>query len=176
MIGLQLTRLELTNHGPYGGTHRFEFPEDPVAVLIQPNESGKTTMLESLAIILWGDTNSEGKRDRHWRCGEREPHQGVVEFRRTEDDIVRQVRIQRDFDTHDVIAVELTEDGTQSELFRGKHNPAGRTQDNRLWPDDTLPGLLGAKSVGFSRQKVLVRSDTFPNPRFRAHERWVQSV
>lgn len=141
MNSLRITRLELTNHGPFRGTHRFELPEEPLAVLIGSNESGKTTLLESVPVILWGETDSENGRDRNWSTSASEPHRGTVDFVRVDDGAVRRIRVQRDFETHDLIAWELKEGDSQKELFRGKHNPAGRTQDNRLWPNRHLPRL-----------------------------------
>jgi len=141
MIRLQITRVELTNHGPFRGTHRFDFSDAPVAVLLQPNESGKTTLLEAIPLILWGETAAEVTTQRNWSCGDREAHQGVLEFLRIEDHTVRHMRVRRDFDTHELIALELEGGATRKEIFRGKHNPSGRTQDHRRWPDHVLPKL-----------------------------------
>ncbi len=162
MNSLRITRLELTNHGPFRGTHRFEFPEEPLAVLIGPNESGKTTLLESVPLILWGETDSENGRDRNWSTGASEPHRGTVEFIRVDDGAVRRIRVRRDFETHDLIAWEVKEGDTQEERFRGKHNPAGRTRDNRLWPEQHLPNLW-ARVTWQTFREIAMLTQPIPN-------------
>ena len=137
MIHLAITAVELSNHGPLRGTQRFELPGCGLSVYVRPNESGKTTLLESVAGILWGETATS----KNWSSASQEPHCGTVEFLRSELDDRRRLRVQRDFQTNEVIAWELDADGRRDELFRGVHNPAGRTADQRRWPDRELPKL-----------------------------------
>ncbi len=142
MVHLTITALELTNHGPLRGAHRFELSGDGLAVWIRPNEFGKTTLLESVAAVLWGETTTT----KNWFSSPQQPHEGALEFVRRESDELRRFRVQRDFQTHEVVAWELAADGDRRELFRGTHNPAGRTADQRRWPHHQLPKLWAAIS------------------------------
>lgn len=137
MVHLTITALELSDHGPFRGPHRFELAAEGPAVYIRPNEFGKTTLLESVAAILWGETMTS----KNWLSSPQEPHRGAVEFVRRQSGQACRFRVERDFQTHEVVAWQLDAEGGRRELFRGTHNPAGRTPDQRRWPDKKLPEL-----------------------------------
>lgn len=159
MVHLTITAVELTNHGPLQGTRRFEPATEGLAVYVRPNESGKTTLLESVAGVLWGETATS----KSWSCAPQEPHCGAVEFVRSQPDGVRRFRVERDFQTHRVVAWELDDNGQRCEVFSGTHNPAGRTPDQRRWPDSELPRLWAAISCDAFRHLAMLRQP-LPSP------------
>jgi len=139
MFRLAITAIELTNHGPLRGSHRVEIPPEGLAVLVGQNESGKTTLLGAVAAVLWGKTEVAKNRD----AVPAEPHCGALEWLRAEPAGLRRFRAERDFETHQVAAWELCDGQPPRELFRGTHNPAGHTADQRRWPEGELRRLWG---------------------------------
>ena len=124
-LAFALRSLTLAGFGVYSERTRFTFPAGP-AVLIGPNESGKSTMLAGLAAVLFGlpelkDASKFGTA-RFRSLGHPKEFSGELEW---ETDGGR-FRLTRHFDTHRVRLV-VERDGKIEELFSGEHNPQGRS-------------------------------------------------
>ena len=152
MLQISITAIELTNHGPVRGTRRFQFAETGLNVYVQPNECGKTTLLDAVCAVLWGRSDLT----KHWHAGAGEPHWAALELLRRGDGAPQRLRIQRDFETHALTVVQLNEGRPSKELFRGAHNPDGRTADHRRWPQDFLPRLWAPVSCEAFRNVAML--------------------
>jgi uncharacterized protein YhaN len=97
--------------------------DDGLNVILGPNESGKSTIVEGLIGILFGLADRDVEAARR----PRRPHEayaGEVELSTPSGDH----RIARDFDTHRVL---ITRRSGREEiiLYQGEANPRGRTDD-----------------------------------------------
>jgi len=152
MIELAITAIELTNHGPIRGTRRFQFAESGLNVHVRPNECGKTTLLEAVCAVLWGRCEAS----KNWQAAPADPHRAALELLRRGEGTPQRLRIQRDFQTHEILAVQLIEGRPDKGLFRGAHNPDGRTADHRRWPEEHLPRLWAALSCDAFRNVAML--------------------
>jgi len=125
MARVAITAIELVNLGPFRGPHRFEVLAEGLSVLVRPNESGKSTLLEAVPAVLWGET----KLARHWQAGDKEPAAAAVEFRRDDARAAEHFRVERDYGTHQVAAWQIKPDGTRRRSFaaRTTRRPHGRS-------------------------------------------------
>lgn len=139
MISLRIEAIEICNCGPWRGNHRIELPSG-LGVWIAPNESGKSTLLDMVSAVLWGDPYPEA----HWNAAPREPQTAALEFSRQQagdgGTVGTRYRVTRDFQTHAVLALEWSGNTAGNparsprEVFRGKHNPRATTAAHRRWP------------------------------------------
>lgn len=152
MIDLAITAIELTNHGPVRGTRRFQLSESGLNVHVRPNECGKTTLLETVCAVLWGRCPVS----KNWQAAPGEAHRAAIELLRRGEGAPQRLRIQRDFETHEVLAMQLIEGRPDKEIFHGTHNPDGRTADHRRWPEEFLPRLWAALSCDAFRNVAML--------------------
>jgi chromosome segregation protein len=129
---LCIREVALAGFGPHREASRFLFPAGP-AVLLGPNESGKSTLLQGLAATLFGlpaTNDPAGFTTAHFRSlpAVREFWGEVV----WESDGHR-YRLHRGFDSHRVRWVEETERGPRV-IFEGEHNPLAKSQARSAFP------------------------------------------
>jgi DNA sulfur modification protein DndD len=61
---LRLTRLHLTNFGPFKGSQSIDFPQDDgVTIIYGENMRGKTTLLNAIRFAFFGRILGRGRRD-----------------------------------------------------------------------------------------------------------------
>lgn len=142
-VRVAISKIELENVGPWGGRHVFEIPEEGFAILVAPNESGKTTFLRSVAAILWNFMPPSF----HWYASQEAPFRGSVylvhrQYRGEEMQGVRHFRITRDFHSNGVVAEEQDASGRWRDVFRGKHRARGRTPDQIRWREKDIARLF----------------------------------
>lgn len=145
---LRLERLHV--HG-YGRLRDFvlEPADEPGALIVAPNEAGKSTLASAIFRGLFGfaDKSREDARrpweggsfavEQRWRMGERTT-----------------CRIARDFDTQ-AVSVEWRVDGALDRRWEGEPNPRGRSSDRTAF-DRELKRLLGFVSPDIFRQTAFV--------------------
>jgi energy-coupling factor transporter ATP-binding protein EcfA2 len=129
---LRIREVALAGFGPHREAKRFLFPEGS-GVLLGPNESGKSTLLQALAATLFGlpATNDPGGfTTAHFRS--------VPAVREFWGEVAwesdgRRYRLHRAFETHRVRWVEETERGPRI-IFEGEHNPLAKSQARSTYP------------------------------------------
>jgi energy-coupling factor transporter ATP-binding protein EcfA2 len=129
---LCIREVALAGFGPHREAKRFLFPEGP-AVLLGPNESGKSALLQALAATLFGlpATNDPGGfTTAHFRS--------VPAVREFWGEVAweshgRRYRLHRAFESHRVRWVEETERGPRA-IFEGEHNPLAKSQARSAYP------------------------------------------
>jgi energy-coupling factor transporter ATP-binding protein EcfA2 len=129
---LCIREVALAGFGPHREAKRFLFPAGP-GVLLGPNESGKSTLLEALAATFFGlpATNDPGgfTTARFRSVPAVREFWGEVAW---ESD-GRRYRLHRAFDSHRVRWVEETERGPRI-IFQGEHNPLAKSQARSAYP------------------------------------------
>ncbi|MCS7237934.1 MAG: AAA family ATPase [Thermoguttaceae bacterium] len=143
MRRVAISRIELENVGPWGGRHVFELPEEGLAVFVAPNESGKTTLLRSVAAILWNYRPPSC----YWYAKDDAPFRGSLYLVHSEsttgqETSTRRVRIIRDFRTQEVLAEEEAPSGSWRKTFRGKQRQRGRTPDQIRWREKDIASVF----------------------------------
>jgi energy-coupling factor transporter ATP-binding protein EcfA2 len=129
---LRIREVALAGFGPHREAKRFLFPEGS-GVLLGPNESGKSTLLQALAATLFGlpATNDPGGfTTAHFRS--------VPAVREFWGEVAwesdgRRYRLHRAFESHRVRWVEETERDPRV-LFEGEHNPLAKSQARSTYP------------------------------------------
>ncbi len=142
---LRIREVALAGFGPHRDAKRFFFPEGS-GVLLGPNESGKSTLLQALAATWFGlpaTNDSGGFTTAHFRS--------VPVTREFWGEVVwesdgRRHRLHRAFESHRVRWVEETERGPRV-LFDGEHNPLAKSQARSIYPP-LLREHLGLGSLG----------------------------
>lgn len=129
---LRIREVALAGFGPHREAKRFVFPDGP-GVLLGPNESGKSTLLQALAATLFGlpaTNDPAGFTTAHFRSVPTvREFWGEVAW----DNDGRRYRLHRAFESHRVRWVEETERGPNV-LFKGEHNPLAKTQARSAYP------------------------------------------
>jgi DNA repair exonuclease SbcCD ATPase subunit len=129
---LCIREVALAGFGPHRAPMRFLFPEGP-GVLLGPNESGKSTLLQALAATLFGlpATNDPGGfTTARFRS--------VPAVREFWGEVAweidgRRHRLHRAFDSHRVRWAEEKESGPRM-IFEGEHNPLAKSQTRSAYP------------------------------------------
>jgi chromosome segregation protein len=129
---LRIREVSLAGFGPHREATRFLFPEGP-GVLLGPNESGKSTLLQALAATLFGlpaTNDPAGFTTARFRsCPAAREFWGEVVW----ESNGRRQRLHRAFDSHRVRWVEETERGPLV-IFEGEHNPLAKSQARSAYP------------------------------------------
>lgn len=142
---MRIKRLRFEGFGCFNLGLDVSFQEG-LNVILGPNESGKTTMVEGLIGVLFGLRDREAEMSYRPRgvhgawTGEVEIQAGDVEY-----------HLARDFETHRVL-VTMRRNGELSTLYQGDANPRGRTDD--------LVAYLGVveKITGLRDREMALRS------------------
>lgn len=127
-----LREVRLAGFGLHREPVRFVLPSGP-AVWHAPNESGKSTMVQGIAAILFGlpATTDRAKFGIARFRSLEEPRQfwGELAF----DLQGRHYSLRRSFASHRVRLVEETSRGVER-IFEGEHNPAAHSPAGSAWP------------------------------------------
>lgn len=145
---LRLVRLHVEGYGRLRD-FTLEPAASPGALIVAPNEAGKSTLASCLYRGLFGfaDKAREDAR-RPWEGG---AYAVTQEWALGED---RSCTIRRDFDTQEV-TVEWRVGGAQERRWEGTPNPRGRSSDRAAYEHE-LKRLLGFVSPDIFRQTAFV--------------------
>ena len=145
---MRIERLQLGGFGRFAAPVEWTF--GPGLNVIQgPNESGKSTMQESILAILFGfeDKATEDRfrprAGRHFR--------GEVDLVRGDE----YWKISRDFDGHQV-SVTRRRGKDSNVLYQGDANPRGRTDDLAAYLE-VLEGCLAVTDRGLFQRTLVIR-------------------
>ncbi len=150
---LRLVHLRVEGYGRLRG---FEFEPDPVpgAVVLAPNEAGKSTLVSAIHRGLFGFDDKSGEDAR--RPWESAPFRVTQRWRLGDG---TQCEIVRDFDTQEVsVEWRRTTDTGGSAIDRrweGSPNPRGRSVELAGYQEE-LVRLLGFSSPRIFRQTVMI--------------------
>lgn len=153
--GRDLRLLQLRVEG-YGRLRDYEFEPEavPGAVVLAPNEAGKSTLVSAIYRGLFGFDDKSGEEARRpWETG---PFRVTQRWRLGDD---ASCEIVRDFDTQAVrVEWRRVTDGKGSALDRrweGVPNPRGRSNELAAYQEE-LERLLGFSSHRIFRQTVMI--------------------
>lgn len=118
---MRIERLQLDGFGRFEGPVEWTFGAG-LNVILGPNESGKSTIQESILAILFG-FEDKAAEDR-FRPRTSRSFRGEVDLVRGDD----KWKISRDFDGHQVV-VTRRRGKNSNVLYQGDANPRGRTDD-----------------------------------------------
>lgn len=153
-------RLVRIHAGGYGrlGNFTLEPAARPGAIVIAPNEAGKSTLASAILRGLFGfeDKSREDAR-RPWEGG---PYAVTLEWALGDD---RSCTITRDFDTQQVVVEWRRDGGALERRWEGAPNPRGRSSDREGY-DAELRSLLGFSSPDLFRQTAFVGSEGAVRP------------
>ncbi len=129
---LRIREIALAGFGPHREGRRFFFPDGP-SVLVGPNESGKSNLLQALAATLFGlpaGNDPTGFTTAHFRSIP-PPREFWGEVAWESDG--RRYRLHRAFDSHQVRWVEETGDRRRV-VYQGEHNPQAKSHARSPYP------------------------------------------
>lgn len=123
---MRIRRLRLEGFGVFREPFEVELPAGP-GLVIGPNESGKSTLLEGMVAVLFG-LRDRAAEERHRSRPASDAFRGEIEV----ETAGARYRLSRDFDSHRV-EMERLEPGPASVIHQGEANPRGRTDDLLAW-------------------------------------------
>ncbi len=131
-----IRRVTLRGFGCFSEGIDIEFREG-VNIVLGPNESGKTTLMESIVGVIYGLPTREAEEALRPR-GVHRAYAGEVVWINGE----AEYRVSRDFETNRV-TVTRKEGSGSAILFQGEANPRGRTDDIAAYLDivESITGI-----------------------------------
>ncbi|TPW15825.1 MAG: hypothetical protein FD129_832, partial [bacterium] len=145
---MRIERLQLDGFGRFDGTVQWTFGPG-LNVILGPNESGKSTMQESILAILFGFEDKATEERFRPRAGRQ--FKGQVELVRGDE----HWKFSRDFDDH-LVTVTRRRGKDNHVLYQGDANPRGRTDDLVAYLD-VLSDCLAVTDRGLFQRTLVIR-------------------
>jgi len=145
---MRIERLQLDGFGRFDSPVEWTFGPG-LNVLVGPNESGKSTIQESILAILFGFID-KATEDR-FRPRTSRAYRGEVDLVRKDE----HWKISRDFDGHQVV-VTRRRGKNSNVLYQGDANPRGRTDDLAAY-FQVLEECLAVTDRGLFQRTLVIR-------------------
>ena len=146
---MRILKLHLDGFGTFNRGLDLEFSRESLNLVVGPNETGKSTVLNAISGILFGFRDPDlAHRYEPW--AEHDRYAGSLHIE-TEDG--RQLEIWRDFKTNQATITQVTGNGSQRVLFEGVADPRGTHDDSPAW-FDLIRDIIGFKDESVFRSTL----------------------
>ena len=146
---MKIVKVEVEGIGPFSSPRSINFSEKGLNIVYGGNESGKSTLVESIYATIFGFEKKETEDSfASWLPSNR--FTGLVEFVVVDGT----VKFSRDFSTNRV-TVTKTESGRSKELFSGDGSPRSRSEERRSYIE-TLRQFFGFSDGTLARRTSIV--------------------